>query len=89
MPGLYLIKRKISNQQSGRFSGGYRKENGDAREIAARTIKARHQAKLDRISARSKNDWNVPRCLLGTRCRKALRREDRRWPSAYQISGER
>jgi hypothetical protein len=31
-------------------------KRGDAREIAARMIKARHQAKLDRINARSKYD---------------------------------
>jgi hypothetical protein len=54
----------LSNQQSKCFGGRHRfvqqlkplfsshgAKTGDPREIAARTIKARHQAKLDRIIA--------------------------------------
>src|SRR5262249_9005810 len=62
---------------------------GDACEIAARTIKAPHQSELDRISARSENDWYVPRRRFGSQCHIAAYCDDRCRPSAYQLSGKR
>ena len=44
-------------------------DRSDAGEIAARPIEARHQAKLDRINARCKNDWYVLRRRFGSECR--------------------
>src|SRR5215470_14891838 len=103
MPGLRLtIHIGGTGQQSNCFGGRHRfvqklkalfsnlgGKTGDAREIAARTIKARHQAKLDRISARRKNYWYVPRRRFGSQCRRSASCSDQRWPSAYQISGKR
>jgi hypothetical protein len=48
-----------------------------------------HQAKVDWIDSHGKYDWYGLRCRLGGRCRRAARCEDRRRPSAYQITGKR
>jgi len=47
-----------------------------------------HQAKLDWIDPHRKYDWYGLRRRLGGQCRKAAHDEDRRRPSAYQITGK-
>jgi len=44
-------------QQLKAFFSNLDTEIGDARDIAARTTKASHEAKVDRIIAGRKNDW--------------------------------